>query len=475
MNIFKDRDNYILLGLALLVWVYIAWKAAVMGMTHDESASFIYMNDVNILGFLFDKNAWPNANNHYLNTLFFQVTTRLFGNSEIVIRLFSVLSYGIAAYFFILLSQDIKNSYLRLASFGFVFLNPYFIDFFSMARGYGAANTFTIAGIYYTKEYLMHSNKKDIILVAVFTLLASFSLFSSVIIYPIFFGIILLYGIWQVVNKTKPLSSIYAPLGIAGGVAVIALALLYTPLTALSKNDEFRYGAPTLVECFQSLVNHSSYGQPYMINDLFLAGFFICILCYSLFKFFSGRPIDHHLQLVVCTGFILMIIIMLAAKLGFNSLYPVERKTTIFIPWIGLIFFLMLDQVNFTKKSVLGIVLGILFVFHFGKAMDTQFAREWWYDRDTKSFLSKVAEDMKSSGNITQAKVQCHWMFWPTLSFYSKTKYPNIVIGDYNKDIDTTKRYDYFLSFDSDHALLEKNYEPIHKENTGISLYKLRK
>jgi hypothetical protein len=475
MNIFKDRDNYILLGLAILVWIYVAWKAAVMGMTHDESASFIYLNEVNILGFLFDKNAWPNANNHYLNTLFFQVTTRLFGNSEIAIRLFSVISYGVAAYYFILLTQDIKNKYLRLAGFGFVFLNPYFIDFFSMARGYGAANAFTIAGIYYTKEYLIHSYRKDILLVAVFTLLASFSLFSSVIFFPIFFGIILLYQGWQIFNKVKPLSSIYTSLGISTAIAVLALILLYIPLTALSKNDEFRWGAPTLVECFQSLVNHSSYGMPYMINDLFLAGFFICILCYSLFKFFSGKTFERHLQLVACIGFVLLILIMIGAKLGFNSFYPVERKTTIFIPWIGLIFFLMLDQVNFSKKSVLGIVLGLLFVFHFGKAMDTHFAREWWYDRDTKSFISKVVEDMKSSGNNNQVKVQSHWMFWPTLSFYSKTKYPNIVIGDYNKDIDTTKRYDYFLSFDSDHALLEKNYETIHKENTGISLYKLKK
>jgi hypothetical protein len=473
MNLFKNKDNFLLIGIASIIWLLVAYRATCLGMTHDESASYVYLNDMNIIGFLWDKNAWPNANNHYINTLFFQGLTRIFGSEEFVIRFFSVFSFGLAAYFFILLLQRLSNKYIRLGAFAFVFMNPYFIDFFSLARGYASANAFAIMGIYYAVNYLEKENRKDLILTGASILLASLSLFSSVIFFPVLFGSVLLYFIF-IRDRVFDFQKLISPILWMIGLGLLSMIFIFIPLNALSKNDEFKWGAETLVQCFQSLVNHSSYGQKYMLNDLFLSGFFICILLYSIYVFITRYKHDK-LFFIVSMGFIIMILMMVLAKIGFNSFYPVERKTTMFVPWIGLIFFSMLDKISIPKNTYLGIGITGLMMFHYIKSFDSSFVREWWFDRDTVLFMDKIIEDRKSSGQSGEVKMQSHWMFWPSLTFYNKTKYPSLNVGEYKKDLDTSNTYDYFISYDSDFSLLQNKYDVIYKADTGITLFRLKK
>ena len=95
---FTVEKSFYLLS-CVLIFVLLFIKAKTMSMTHDESSSFFYLNDKNVFFDLFDKNAWPNANNHWLNTILFQISSRLFGPSELAIRLPHVLSFILYADF----------------------------------------------------------------------------------------------------------------------------------------------------------------------------------------------------------------------------------------------------------------------------------------------------------------------------------------------------------------------------------------
>jgi hypothetical protein len=364
--------------------------------------------------------------------------------------------------------HDIQNRFLKYAAFAFVFLNPYFIDFFSTARGYAPSLACTMMAFYYTKEYLKVGSNKYLYLITFILIIASLSLFSSVIYFPIFFGAILIYKIFyqKEVNKSDILKTGF----LLTGLGIFSAIPIYTPLTSLSKNEEFKWGAQTMIECFQSLVMHSSYGRPYMLNELFLTGFFMCILTYCIFKFFTTKN-NNKIYFIAVVGFIIMMILMIVARYSFNSYYPSERKTTMFVPWIGLIFFYMLDNTKLMKKKMLGVSLFALFIFHFIKSYDNFSVREWWYDTKTKSMITMIAEDIKLKNLASKSTtLQCNWTFWPALKFYSKTKYPSIQVGEYSKEIDTLKQYDYFIVYDNEVQSLLNKYELIHKENTGISL-----
>ncbi len=477
MNTIK-LEKYLLYILASIALIFVIQKAINTGMTHDESANFIYLNDTNIIGFLFDKNAWPNANNHYLNTLSFQFFTRILGVSEFSIRMLSVLSFAIFSWFFIKLLDELDSLWIKAACLLFVIFNPYFMDFFAMARGYAPSIGFSTMAIYFGLRYLDTKKISNLYIIGGSMLLASLSLFSSVILLPAIFGSILVLSLLSDTDANSNFKNLIRPTIHMTLIGLVSLIPLYTPITALSKNDEFKWGSETLIGCFQSLVNHSFYGQRYMPNDLFMAGFFVCILAYAYFKFTQRmintpnvskrRSMYIHLIILAIT-----IVIMIAARYSFNSFYPLERKTIFLIPIIGIIFFSLIDTTSPKIKNVLSFLLIGVFIFHFIKTYSKSSVREWWYDRDTEVIIKAVDQERinRKSEKIT---LNCHWLFWPTLSFYNKTKYPNVEVGNYDKGININNNPAFYFANEEEANQLKDKYELVHKTGNGFSLLKLK-
>lgn len=105
-------------------------------MTHDEAYSY----------FLVKTNyfrAMPgSANTHWLNSLFMEIWNDLFGDSPGWLRLHSVLAFPFFAWAVFLLGRLIDGTMGRMAFYALILFNPYVLDFFSLARGYGLAMTF---------------------------------------------------------------------------------------------------------------------------------------------------------------------------------------------------------------------------------------------------------------------------------------------------------------------------------------------
>ena len=104
------------------------YRAAAFPMTHDESLSYaIYGWD----------HSWAaTANNHVLNTQLMRLCARLFGSSELAVRLPNI----VAQFFYLgavltLLSR--VHRALLVPAFAILTLNLFQFDYFAMARGYG--------------------------------------------------------------------------------------------------------------------------------------------------------------------------------------------------------------------------------------------------------------------------------------------------------------------------------------------------
>ncbi len=472
----KFGGNTLSYIIAFILFIIVCYKAITLSMTHDESASYFYLNHVNITTYLFDGSVWPNANNHWLNTLGFQLTSRIFGPQEWAIRLPNILAFIIYAYYSIRLLNDVKSSSFRILGLLIILANPYVLDFFSTARGYGLSLAFTTMALHYVNGFIKKEYLQHLIISLILLLLATLSLFSSLIYVPALMGGVLLYLLFT--NSFKANSrSFIIPVFVIAAASIITLIITYKPLKALSGNEEFKWGASTLMECFESLALHSSYANKFIPNNHFIVGILSCFLLFSIIKSFplfcSLKSIrSNSVLLLGITTFVFLLIGIVVARYTVGTYYPIERKTIMFIPFIGIITAYTLDNITVNYKNYLGWILSLMLTAHFILSFDKNQVREWWYDRDTKDFITQISQDAASNKVV----LGCNWLFHPTLSFYAQTKFPNqIEIMGYNKEIDVKKDFDYYMCFSSDYDQLKEKYEILYSNPTGRMILKLKK
>jgi hypothetical protein len=470
-----DVNKLLFILSAVVLFLLVVYKAANLSMTHDESASFYYLNHKNIIGFLFNNQVWPNANNHYLNTLSFQLTSSLFGPKEWAIRLFNQLSFLVYAWYGYRFSMLLNHQSSKVLLMALLFLNPFVLDFFSMARGYGVSVGFSLAAMFHAVIFLKNESNKQLIYISVALLIATLSLFSSLILYPSIFGPLLLFLLIKY-HKNWQRKSFWQPIVIMGISTLIVFALTIIPLQALSGNAEFKWGVPTLSACFQSLISNSSYGKNYMPNALLLTGVLLSFWLATAYFFYlnfksNGWSTKLHLFNFAFLSFLILIIGMIASKIILGTYYPVDRKTIMFIPFIGLLIAAVSDKFNSKEISIIKSLISIALILHFALAFQKDQVREWWYDRDTKDFFLQMVND----ANGENFSIGCNWHFYPTLSFYSKTLNPEQTnVMPYSKEIDTKVDYDYYMCFSSDYPVLKDRYDVLHQNPEGRMILKLK-
>ncbi len=156
MRIIDKIKTY--LGLPLFVGVFIltlfvSYRSHILEITNDEAFSFWMVSEhkLNML--------CGTANNHWLNTFFMFLWTHLMGNSAWMIRIHSVLSFSIFSFFTLSIFKKYNHKVFLLLPFSLLLCNFYFLDYFSLARGYAISLMFEAMALYFIistgdKQYL---------------------------------------------------------------------------------------------------------------------------------------------------------------------------------------------------------------------------------------------------------------------------------------------------------------------------------
>ncbi|NTU93739.1 MAG: hypothetical protein HGB29_08830 [Chlorobiaceae bacterium] len=134
-------------GLSLLVFAYVATRAATLCITIDEAATYLWHVRGGWLDIiLFSTTGLPD-NNHVLYTLLAKVSVLLFGLSELTLRIPSLLGCLLYLLGLNLCLRRIVTGWKIVPALLAVGLNPYVVDFLGVARGYGLGLGFTMLGI----------------------------------------------------------------------------------------------------------------------------------------------------------------------------------------------------------------------------------------------------------------------------------------------------------------------------------------
>jgi hypothetical protein len=426
-------------------------RAVTLSMTHDESATWLYVHEQSILPSLFNPLAWGTANNHYLNSLFLKAGINLFGDGELQNRYHSVFSFLLYGYWGIQLIQRLYHSSIaKSIALFFIFFNPYLLDFFSLARGYAGATSMLMGGIFFLVSYLDKKRAKDLIFLYVCLIIGSLFLFTHLIFIPIFTLIL-----WWHLFRKKIFSWISVVIPLIS--SIILTVLTYIPMTTLKRNSEFGWGLNSLWKSLREIVNDSFYGAPILgprtygiLTLLVLIGILIAVIK-------SCRESKGALIIPIIQSFLLTLLILVIAHTLLGIQYPSDRKGLIYLPFLCLIIPFVFDVENSIINMYSGFLILMFPIWLFIRNFDIQKTHEWYYDYKTKDFITEIIED--TGGN--KASLATHWIFHWTTTYYLKTSENHqISQGSYSKEIDTLNQFDYYLVEKKDVKRLMDKYVP---------------
>lgn len=258
-------ENWVMGGIAAVFCLYILLRAWLLPITVDESATAI--NHVPRL--VFDPLTYQreaNPNNHILNTILIKIFTGIFGWHQFVVRLPVLIGGFLYAWASVHLARRMSDqSWVRLFALVMLFGNPYLLEFFSLARGYGLAAGLMTCALWQAWRYLESDDRKAVRLAFLFAGLSVYANFTLLIFFAPFV-LLMLFAAWQ----SNPSLAVFwrqtKPSLITLGVFV---ALWITPLKRLSKDSELvNWNAlGTFFESVQRLVRATIHANAYLGSD----------------------------------------------------------------------------------------------------------------------------------------------------------------------------------------------------------------
>lgn len=383
-----QKKVYLVLSF-LLIW-FVVFRAIYVPLVHDEIATFYYY----IQSFEYNPflGAHADANNHILNSLLSSISYNLFGYSSFTLRLPNVLSFllyltviwKIAQFF----SQNLIRWMYILASLGML----YFIQFFSLSRGYGLSMAFMLTAFYFLLQLYKITSLKYLFFFAVALLLA---LLANLTLIPI--GVLLLFtAIYLSLRKRNNTVNkgfirfktllIYFVLSLSIAVLVF-LSFRMKAEGALYYGNSKGFWTNTILSLLDLLFE----------NDALLPQI-ILVVCFSLFvllifvvlkkqriSFFTG---ENGLFTFAVFGALTSIFLM-HYLLGVN--YPVDRVGLFLIPLFVGAFLFLLDQFTSAYRNIAFIAL--IFPIHFLIQANITHTSIWKNEYIPDTFFYRIQKD----------------------------------------------------------------------------------
>jgi len=356
----------------LLLTFAVAIIAWYIKISYDESLSY-YVLKTNDL-----KRMLGLANTHWLNSFFMKLSMLIAGDSVFAFRIASIIAFPFYATGLFKLSLLLKNHWLALACYALLIFNPYTIQFFSLARGYGMALAFQAWLLYYL--IIVFKNEKSVQAWDKICLLCALMLLANLTyLYTVFgvFGLFLLQMITRQKGyewNTNTYKTIVLFTLIIGGAGTSLMICRYA--------GDLWFGGEYFIE---SLFSSFWHRYAYYYSDIQaltpLLNVFILILItvsigYFIYNFWKKRRFNAGtiLTLIVLTIFGLNIFFHHA----FGTPYLFKRTALQWwTPVIAMVFFCIekIFTSNFENsantnqqqisKSFFSITFSLLILFHF--------------------------------------------------------------------------------------------------------------
>ena len=465
----NKATNYMLFIFGILIFSYTAIRAHLLSITWDEAYSYIeFVRN----GIVFPQQYnTMSANNHLLYTWLEIQLVNWFGVSELILRIPSLFAHALFLFYSAKLVRNFNNNYLALASFFIINLNPYLLDFFSLARGYGLSLGLMIASIYYLYEFHMKGYKNKFAVASLFfaglAVLANYVLLNYCLS---LFGLMVLlmaYTIFISAETGKQKVFLFFK-GIIFPTIILCLLLwIVVPIAfKLKESGALFFGGNKgfWQDTISTIINRSFYDRVYgnWFQRLVKGCMLLVIVAGSLFfviQLFKKQTSGNKLFL----GSLLFLIGTSAASTliqhhFLGTLYLMDRTALFLLVLFNLIFVFLINELSEKRKKIAVIVYlsGIIVLIHFVLSFNLHYTLEWRSNADTKEMLSdleKIKQIAKEKNNVS---IGIPMAFDPGINFYrdiNNLTWLNTVSGAEP----TNRLHDYFYLSQEELATINKD------------------
>lgn len=430
--------------LSVLLVAYVFWRCVSVSFTHDESLSYTIITGNNAQAYT--------ANNHWLNTILMYVSSRIFGYSEWALRLPNLIALVFYLFFvYRIFKQFCVNEWTLLLAVPLLVLNPFLIDFFGLARGYGLGVSFFTASVYYG---MMYFQKKTSARYLVFFILCSIACIYSN--YAFITAVLALHVALLVFFFRRHLDN-WKQILLFYGIEVLLLIPALLNILYLQKMKELYAGGDTGVfhDSIQTVLSYSFINSSYGLGEKMEWG--LIVLAIIGFLLYYSKPFNLTKLWIV-----LLIFIPFVMHLTLNMGYAKDRAAQYWIVGWGL-FVLFLTDVLLEKKPVdlfqkvtktasLGWIalIQVVALFNFIASVNVSHSIIWKYDSDVKNAIT-LLEQNANKEKINSTGI--NWALEPALNYYIETR--NLKwIRPVTRD-GVSGKYDFYLFFEEDISSLD--------------------
>jgi len=424
---YLHKAIYALLFITLLCVV--VYRAVHLTFTHDESLSYQIING--------DEGLKGTANYHYLNTWLMNVCLHVFGDSEISLRLPNVLAFVVYLFFCYRILSPNPLFISVLIGAPLLCFNPYLLDFFSLARGYGLSLGFMLGSLYYClkaedsttpfKSLMQHLFAS--MTLATLGLMANFNLLNFYLSLLAVFTFKLAH--YWIVNKAfTRKSALTAALSLL--VFCLPLVIAIKRLLLLKETNQLYYGSDAFDYSLYALTVCSFDFSRYMDGSpeaivLTIKYVFALIGIYSLLFF---RTCNKRLLHVFGVFSIIVIGLFLENRL-FSALFPLNRTAIYLAPLFALLCYYFLlsvfGQLKFKFTAVLLntvlLLLPAALTYNIVNRLHLNMVGDWYLEANTKDAIQLLltAEEFRNP-HKQKARLAVNWIFLPSANYYINTR-----------------------------------------------------
>jgi hypothetical protein len=459
-----ERYFYVIVSLLLLS--YSGYRCYSLGFTHDESISYNSIIHQSLYEIFTNDSDCVTANNHILNSLFMKYFDLWFGPHEFFLRLHSLLAHIVYLIFSYLLMKNFRNPWIIAIGFLILNVNPFLLDFFSLARGYALSIAFMMMSVYYFIEFTKKEVFAKIVLCLLTALLSTLANFSMVTFIT---SVIVLLECFMLLKRCSFKRFFITNIPVAF-VAFFLYALYKWPITKLIEYKQLYFGGWQGLwrDTALSSIEYFLYGSRYTeFFSGFLRFFLLAVIFagfYVLIKKIKNRSISGSDYI-----FILLIIILVnhyAQHLIMGTNFFIERVALFLVP----LFFISAFNVwvyfweQAGVKKIMSSLIIYLFVIIIGfvsvESLNLSYTYDWKYDADIKKAM-KDLEKLQTKNNM---RISNTWFYEPSINFYRETQSLIWLLPANRNEIDNNSDFyliseEQFRSLDKSNKQIIKNYE----------------
>ena len=461
----------------------IIYKASHTSFTHDESYTYTHYVHQCFMDIISYKT--PYLNNHILNSLSIKYSEAFFGSSELALRLGSVLAFVIYSTYIILLFYKYCPKFI-LPFYLLMTLNPYLLDFFALARGYGLSIAFMTMSIYYICIHFTSQKNKHLILFNVGAFLSVMSNFSMLNYYAsalIVYNIISFLVLKHNASNSEKRCNFYKLNKINTISVILSGMILYEPLRRISKMSLLDFGGKKgfLEDTVSSVIYDVFYEagiDSYMMSlkvftILVFVSSFIIIIKHIKQKdvaFFKTHGafvfVNLVLWCIVCVTNIQHFVL--------NNDFNMHRFALFLYPLFILNFVFLISyfyHCSFKKITLsISFICALLLLVNLYENHSLTYYKDWKWDKDTKLMMqSLVVEHEKNPEK--QIRLGINWLLEPSTNFYRYTWQLNWLNPTNRKGV--SKYDDYWCIFKNDKeygAIASKRIIYLNEQSESVLL-----